>query len=107
MKKYQAEFPQNFLWGGAIAANQAEGTYLTDGKGEDLSDIWQHGIQGGADRPTLPNVTIPTVKRLIFIIVTRRTLLILKKWDLTVFARRSTGREFFQMVMMRHQMRLV
>ncbi|MFC4651905.1 glycoside hydrolase family 1 protein [Lactococcus nasutitermitis] len=59
MKKYQAEFPKNFLWGGAIAANQAEGAYLTDGKGEDLSDIWQHGVQGGADRPTLLNAYYP------------------------------------------------
>ena len=26
-------FPKDFLWGGAIAANQAEGAYLEDGKG--------------------------------------------------------------------------
>ncbi|KIL45283.1 6-phospho-beta-glucosidase [Jeotgalibacillus soli] len=26
-------FPNGFLWGGAIAANQAEGTYLEGGKG--------------------------------------------------------------------------
>ena len=26
-------FPKNFLWGGAIAANQAEGAYDEDGKG--------------------------------------------------------------------------
>ena len=25
--------PENFLWGGAIAANQCEGAYLEDGKG--------------------------------------------------------------------------
>ena len=25
-------FPKDFLWGGAIAANQAEGAYLEDGK---------------------------------------------------------------------------
>ena len=27
-----AKFPEGFLWGGAIAANQAEGAYLEDGK---------------------------------------------------------------------------
>ncbi|WP_458464572.1 family 1 glycosylhydrolase, partial [Paenibacillus sp.] len=27
------KFPKDFLWGGAIAANQAEGAYLEDGKG--------------------------------------------------------------------------
>ena len=26
-------FPKNFLWGGAIAANQAEGAYNEDGRG--------------------------------------------------------------------------
>ena len=26
-------FPKNFLWGGAVAANQCEGAYLEDGKG--------------------------------------------------------------------------
>ena len=26
-------FPKNFLWGGAVAANQYEGAYLEDGKG--------------------------------------------------------------------------
>ena len=32
-------FPKNFLWGGAIAANQAEGAYLTDGKGLNVTDV--------------------------------------------------------------------
>ena len=25
-------FPKDFLWGGAVAANQCEGAYLEDGK---------------------------------------------------------------------------
>lgn len=33
------EFPKNFLWGGAIAANQAEGSYNIDGKGLSIADI--------------------------------------------------------------------
>lgn len=32
-------FPKNFLWGGAIAANQAEGAYLEGGKGLSVADI--------------------------------------------------------------------
>lgn len=32
------KFPEGFLWGGAIAANQAEGAYLEDGKGLDISN---------------------------------------------------------------------
>jgi 6-phospho-beta-glucosidase len=38
-------FPQNFLWGGAIAAHQAEGAYLEDGKGLSTCDIL-HGGKG-------------------------------------------------------------
>ncbi|MGL5296579.1 MAG: 6-phospho-beta-glucosidase [Culicoidibacterales bacterium] len=33
------KFPENFLWGGAVAANQCEGAYLTDGKGLSLVDM--------------------------------------------------------------------
>lgn len=36
-------FPENFLWGGAIAANQCEGAYLEDGKGLNTADM----IKGG------------------------------------------------------------
>ena len=37
-------FPSNFLWGGAIAANQAEGAWKEGGKGWCLADINQfHG----------------------------------------------------------------
>ncbi|MDR2869046.1 MAG: family 1 glycosylhydrolase [Deferribacteraceae bacterium] len=33
------DFPKGFLWGGAIAANQAEGAYDEDGKGLSVADI--------------------------------------------------------------------
>lgn len=39
MKDVPIGFPKNFLWGGAIAANQAEGAYLEDGKGLCVADI--------------------------------------------------------------------
>lgn len=32
-------FPKNFLWGGAVAANQCEGAYLEDGKGLSTADL--------------------------------------------------------------------
>lgn len=32
-------FPEDFLWGGAVAANQCEGAYLTDGKGLNVTDV--------------------------------------------------------------------
>lgn len=39
------QFKQNFLWGGATAANQVEGAYLEDGKGISVSDIVTVGSQ--------------------------------------------------------------
>ena len=32
-------FPDNFLWGGAVAANQCEGAWLTDGKQPNITDV--------------------------------------------------------------------
>ena len=32
-------FPENFLWGGAVAANQCEGAYLEDGKKLNCTDV--------------------------------------------------------------------
>ena len=39
-------FPENFLWGGAVAANQCEGAYDEDGKGLSTQDVTPHGIAG-------------------------------------------------------------
>lgn len=39
-------FPQHFLWGGAVAANQFEGAWQTDGKGISTSDLQPQGIFG-------------------------------------------------------------
>ncbi|MGX4686095.1 glycoside hydrolase family 1 protein [Vagococcus sp. JNUCC 83] len=38
-------FPKNFLWGGAIAANQAEGAYNEGGKGLSVQDVTRKGWQ--------------------------------------------------------------
>lgn len=38
-------FPKNFLWGGAVAANQCEGAYNEDGKGLDIEDVLPHGLK--------------------------------------------------------------
>lgn len=40
-----ARFPKNFLWGGAIAANQAEGAYLEGGKGLSTADVFPCGAE--------------------------------------------------------------
>ncbi len=43
MTKKTNGFPEGFLWGGAIAANQSEGAYLTDGKGLTTVDLLPTG----------------------------------------------------------------
>ena len=42
--KYRDTFPEGFLWGGAIAANQAEGAWQEDGKGWDLASCFSNGV---------------------------------------------------------------
>lgn len=37
-------FPENFLWGGAIAANQVEGAWDVDGKGVSVPDVITNGF---------------------------------------------------------------
>ncbi len=41
---YRNEFPKDFLWGGAVAANQCEGAWDEDGKGLDLASCFPYGI---------------------------------------------------------------
>jgi 6-phospho-beta-glucosidase len=40
------KFPENFLWGGAVAANQCEGAYQEDGKGLSVQDVLPKGLRG-------------------------------------------------------------
>ena len=52
-------FPKDFLWGGAIAANQCEGAYNIDGKGLDIQDVLPHGLMGEpTDEPTSDNLKL-------------------------------------------------
>lgn len=43
MYRVKHSFPSNFLWGGAIAANQAEGAYDVTGKGMSIADYHAYG----------------------------------------------------------------
>lgn len=52
-------FPDNFLWGGAVAANQCEGAYKEDGKGLSIQDVMPHGIKGTRTaKPTEDNMKL-------------------------------------------------
>lgn len=39
MYQVPSGFPKDFLWGGAVAANQCEGAYEYEGKGISVADI--------------------------------------------------------------------
>ncbi|RKL67433.1 6-phospho-beta-glucosidase [Salipaludibacillus neizhouensis] len=43
------KFPEGFLWGGAVAANQLEGAYKEDGKGLSTADVSPKGIMSPPD----------------------------------------------------------
>ncbi len=44
--------PQNFMWGGALAANQFEGGYDKGGKGLSVIDVMTSGAHGKARQIT-------------------------------------------------------
>ena len=51
------KFPNDFLWGGAIAANQVEGAYREDGKGLSSSDCTPNGLFGDIVDRNQNNIT--------------------------------------------------
>ena len=55
-------FPKNFLWGGAVAANQCEGAYQEDGKGLSVQDVFPRGIRGSRTKlPTEENLKLEAI----------------------------------------------
>ncbi len=71
--------------GGALAANQFEGGYDKGGKGLSVIDVLTSGAHGKARQDAriyrIPITIIQIMKVLIFIIVIRKILPCLKKWD--------------------------
>ena len=58
----QMRFPADFMWGGAVAANQCEGAYQEDGKGLSIQDIMPKGIKGShTDAPTADNLKLVAI----------------------------------------------
>lgn len=52
-------FPKDFLWGGAVSANQCEGAYHVDGKGLSVQDVMPKGIRGQYTKePTSDNLKL-------------------------------------------------
>ena len=63
MSDYQTSFPQDFLWGCAIAAHQCEGAWNEGGKGVSTADIARLGGIGKVrqlDDKVDPDVRYPS-----------------------------------------------
>ncbi|SPX16990.1 6-phospho-beta-glucosidase [Escherichia coli] len=73
-------FPESFLWGGALAANQSEGAFREGDKGLTTVDMIPHGgASNGGETGAGKNVFscemtsfIPAMRRRIFIIVIKK-----------------------------------
>lgn len=62
MSKVPAGFPKDFLWGGAIAANQAEGAWDVDGKGWCVADINEFRDDVALDKKSNMEITTSYIK---------------------------------------------
>lgn len=62
MKKIPSGFPKNFLWGGAVAANQLEGAYDIGGKGLCIADINEFQSDVALDKKYNGEITTAYIK---------------------------------------------
>ena len=62
MKQMPAGFPSDFLWGGAIAANQAEGAYDQGGKGLCVADLLKVQDQGDLKKKSNKETTMADIE---------------------------------------------
>ena len=134
-KEVKKEFPEGFLWGGAVAANQCEGAWNVDGRGMARTDVTTGGtvntprmvtfIDKDGNKQKLPNhgfklpegrtkpwgtgqaiLCCKDVVKEPFVII-KKTLLYLKKWDLRCLDYQSLGQEFIQQEKKKNQIKLV
>ena len=127
------KFSEDFYWGGAVAANQCEGAWNVDGRGMARTDVTTGGtvntprmvtfIDKDGNKQKLPIMDlnyqkelillylmmnfIQTMMVLISIIIIKKTLLYLKKWDLRCLDYQSLGQEFIQQEKKKNQIKLV
>lgn len=85
MEAFKEKFPDDFLWGGAIAANQAEGAYLEDGKGLDISSGLAQGIRGAYDPVIDPEKFYPTHEAIDFYHRYREDLALMEEMNFKAF----------------------
>ncbi|MBO0458154.1 6-phospho-beta-glucosidase [Enterococcus hulanensis] len=79
------KFPKDFMWGGAIAANQAEGAYLEDGKGLDISAGFPNGIKHDYDQVIEENKFYPTHEAIDFYHRYKEDLALMEEMNFNAF----------------------
>ena len=97
-----SKLPENFLWGGAVAAHQLEGGWQEGGKGLSVADVMTAGRHGVAREITdgvIEGKYYPNHEAIDFYHHYKEDIACLLKWALNVSVRRLHGHEFFQMVM--------
>ncbi|CAG5679580.1 beta-glucosidase [Streptococcus pneumoniae] len=98
-------FPDDFLWGGAVAANQVEGAYNEDGKGLSVQDVLPKGGLGEAtENPTEDNLKLIGID---FYHKYKEDISLFLKWALMFFVLLLHGVEFFQKEMKKNLTKLV
>lgn len=99
---------EDFLWGGATAANQYEGAWDADGKGISVSDVCTEGSAEIPRRVTQGIVRgsgIRAMKQWTHIIIIKRILLCSRRWDLNAAGCRLPGRGYFRQVWRQSRMK--
>ncbi|MGT0150489.1 family 1 glycosylhydrolase [Vibrio metschnikovii] len=77
----QYSFPEDFLWGGAVAAHQVEGGWNKDGKGVSVVDVLTKGAH------EVPRVITDSVESDQFILTMKRLIFMgIYKEDIALFA---------------------
>ncbi|TLG72691.1 glycoside hydrolase family 1 protein [Culicoidibacter larvae] len=65
MKKNPKQFPEHFLWGGAVAANQLEGAFDQGGKGLSVADINRYEADMPIDEKSNGELTTADINTLV------------------------------------------
>ncbi|MDY6442096.1 family 1 glycosylhydrolase [Enterococcus avium] len=78
-------FPQNFMWGGAIAANQSEGAYQESGKGLSIIDVLPNGVHSEPTNTVTDDIYYPSHEAVDFYHRYKEDLAYMKELNFNVF----------------------
>ena len=97
-----SKLPDNFLWGGAVAAHQLEGGWKEGGKGLSVADVMtagRHGVPREITDGVVEGKYYPNHEAIDFYHTIKKILLCLLKWASNASVHQLHGHVFSQMVM--------